>query len=211
MNDLQVFESNEFGKLGVMLIDGKPYFPATACAKVLGYSNPQDAIRTHCKGVRKMLTPSNGGNQEVNYIPEGDLYRLIMRSKLPAAERFEAWVCDEVLPAIRRTGSYGNMPDMAVLTQIIAQTVRATIMELLPYITQDNRPPIAHGCPIPRKPTTIIQSMTSQQRSELDDMILSGQYTYGEIRSYFLEEHSVRFSLATLCGYANGMKMAIGQ
>ena len=104
--NIKQFENQEFGKLDVLMIDSKPYFPATECAKILGYSNPQQAIRLHCKGVLKSSTPSNGGNQQANYIPESDLYRLIIRSKLPAAARFEAWVCDVVLPSIRQHGAY---------------------------------------------------------------------------------------------------------
>lgn len=108
MNDLKVFSSTEFGELGIMLIDGKEYFPAHQCAKILGYSNPRDAVKRHCKseGVVKCDTPTASGNQNVNYINEGNLYRLIVSSKLPAAEKFESWVFDEVLPAIRKTGSY---------------------------------------------------------------------------------------------------------
>ena len=110
-NQIQIFENKEFGKLEVLMLDGKPYFPATECARVLGYSNPHEAIRTHCKGVRKTLTPTRNQHgatvtQKINYIPEGDLYRLIIRSKLPAAVRFEAWVCDCVLPTIRKHGAY---------------------------------------------------------------------------------------------------------
>ncbi|MBO8158856.1 phage antirepressor [Thermosyntropha sp.] len=106
MNNLQVFKNTEFGELNVLIIDEKPYFPATECARILGYSNPHDAIFRHCKGLVKheVLTP--GGSQEINFIPEGDLYRLIIRSKLPAAERFERWVFDEILPTIRKHGAY---------------------------------------------------------------------------------------------------------
>lgn len=106
MNDLKVFENSEFGKIEVMEMDGKCYFPATECAKILGYARPADAVRDHCKGVAKMPTPSNGGVQETNFISEGDLYRLIVRSKLPTAEKFERWVFDDVLPAIRKHGGY---------------------------------------------------------------------------------------------------------
>jgi len=105
-SNVQVFENSEFGKLEVIEIDGKPYFPATECAKVLGYANPQKAIRDHCKGVNEMGTPTHGGVQIKKFIPEGDLYRLIIRSQLPSAERFERWVCDEVLPSIRKHGAY---------------------------------------------------------------------------------------------------------
>ncbi|MGN0667318.1 MAG: Bro-N domain-containing protein [Huintestinicola sp.] len=100
MYDLKVFKNTEFGELGVMLIEGKEYFPAIQCAAALGYKNPKDAIIRHCKGVVKHDLPTNGGSQTVNYIPEGDLYRLIVSSKLPAAEKFERWVFDEVLPSI---------------------------------------------------------------------------------------------------------------
>ena len=62
MTDLKVFKSTEFGELGVMTVNGKEYFPATQCAKVLGYAKPADAIRNHCKGVLKMETPTAGGD-----------------------------------------------------------------------------------------------------------------------------------------------------
>ena len=105
-NQIQQFHSDEFGSLDVMLIDDKPYFPATECAVILGYKNPRKAILDHCKGVTKRDSLSAGGVQERNFIPEGDLYRLIIRSKLPSAERFERWVFDEVLPTIRKYGAF---------------------------------------------------------------------------------------------------------
>lgn len=109
MNELKVFENSQFGKLNIMIIDGKEYFPATDCAKVLGYTNPRKAIIDHCRCVTKRYTPHPQNPEkimEVSFIPEGDLYRLIARSKLPAAEQFERWVFDEVLPAIRKHGGY---------------------------------------------------------------------------------------------------------
>lgn len=103
---MQVFENREFGQLGVLMINGKPYFPASGCAKILGYSNANDAIKRHCRGVVKHDLPSTSGIQSYSFIPEGDLYRLIIRSKLPAALRFEKWVFDEVLPTILKHGAY---------------------------------------------------------------------------------------------------------
>ena len=75
-----------------------------------------------------------------NFIPEGDVYRLITHSKLPSAERFERWVFDEVLPSIRRTGGYGQQLNMELVAQIITMTVQATVKELLPLIMQEKRP-----------------------------------------------------------------------
>ena len=106
MTTIQVFSSPEFGQVTTAVIDGKEYFAATECAKILGYANPQEAIRTHCKGVREILTPTKGGEQKVNFIAECDLYRLIVRSNLPEAEKFERWIFEEILPSIRKHGAY---------------------------------------------------------------------------------------------------------
>ena len=106
MNEMQIFNNSEFGELGLIIIDGKEYFPATACAKMLGYKSPQDAILQHCKGSVKHRVLTKGGEQDVKFIPEGDLYRLIVKSKLPSAEKFERWIFDEVIPTIRKHNAY---------------------------------------------------------------------------------------------------------
>lgn len=120
MNELQIFNSEEFGEIRTAEIDGKPYFVGTDVAKALGYSNPRKAILDHCKGVTKRDTPTSSGIQSMSYINEGDLYRLIMKSKLPSAEIFEAWVMDEVLPTIRKTGSYQKPMTVAEQIQLLA-------------------------------------------------------------------------------------------
>ena len=105
-NELEIFKNDEFGEVRTLVINEKPYFCASDIAKVLGYSNTRDAISRHCKGVVKADIPTNSGIQTVSFIPEGDIYRLIVKSKLPSAERFETWVMDEVLPTIRKHGAY---------------------------------------------------------------------------------------------------------
>lgn len=106
---LQQFYSEEFGKLDVLTIDGKMYFPAIACTEILGYKKSRNAIARHCRdSLKRGVIDSRGREQETNFISEGDLYRLIMRSRLPAAERFERWVFDEVLPSIRKYGAYAT-------------------------------------------------------------------------------------------------------
>lgn len=121
MNSLQIFNSEEFGEIRTIEIDGKPYFVGTDVAKALGYSNPRKAILDHCKGVTKRDTPTSSGVQSMSYINEGDLYRLIMKSKLPSAEKFESWVMDEVLPSIRKTGSYQKPMTLEEQLQIVAK------------------------------------------------------------------------------------------
>ena len=121
MNELQIFNSGEFGEIRTIEIDGKPYFVGADVAKALGYKDTVNALKQHCRGVVKHhLTDSLGRNQEASFITEGDLYRLIMKSKLPSAEKFEAWVMDEVLPTIRKTGSYQKPMTIAEQIQLLA-------------------------------------------------------------------------------------------
>ena len=106
MNQMEIFSNQEFGSIRTFEQDGKVLFCGKDIAKALGYQRTADAITAHCKGVCVLPTPSNGGIQRMKFIPEGDVYRLIVHSKLPSAERFERWVFDEVLPSIRKHGAY---------------------------------------------------------------------------------------------------------
>lgn len=99
-----------------LVIGEKPYFCASDVAKALGYSNPNKAVNDHCRAITKRSTPISGKIQEINFIPEGDVYRLIMKSKLSTAEKFESWVMDEVLPTIRKIGGYINNVDLMINT-----------------------------------------------------------------------------------------------
>jgi prophage antirepressor-like protein len=113
MNELQVFQNSEFGSLDVLMIGDKAYFPATECASILGYSKPHDAISRHCRySVKRGVPHPQSADKTIEkiFIPEGDLYRLIARSNLPEAVRFEKWVFDEVLPSIRKHGAYVTAP-----------------------------------------------------------------------------------------------------
>lgn len=97
--------------------EGKILFCASDVAKMLGYSNPHDAISKHCRSLVKCEVPHPQNTQkniELGFIPEGDVYRLIVRSKLESAERFESWLFDEVVPSIREKGYYGKI-DRSIL------------------------------------------------------------------------------------------------
>lgn len=121
MNDIQIFNNAEFGEVRTTEVDGKIYFCGKDCATALGYTNTAKALGDHCRedGVtNRYLIDSMGRKQQAKFISEGNLYRLIGHSKLPAAEKFERWVFDEVLPAIRKHGAYMT-PDVikkAILT-----------------------------------------------------------------------------------------------
>lgn len=203
MNDLKVFSNTEFGKLGVMIIDGKEYFPAIQCAKILGYVNPRDAVQKHCKseGVANCDVLTNGGSQKVKFITEGNLYRLIVSSKLPQAEKFERWVFDEVLPAIRKNGTYGNIN----LEDIIAKTATAVVSEvfkqLTPLITQkDTIPAAVPKYKKPRRATGIIVKLDPELQKTVDEMLLSEKFSYKEICN-FLAEYGVSISGTSVFRY----------
>jgi len=113
-NNLMIFDNEEFGQVRCIKINDKPYAVANDVARALGYSNTRDAITKHCRGVASYDILTNGGIQEMNVIPEGDIYRLIVKAadqnknlEIKAkAEKFEKWVFDEVLPSIRKHGAY---------------------------------------------------------------------------------------------------------
>ena len=114
MDKLQIFQNSEFGQIRTQIINDKIYFVANDIAKILGYKRPNDTIILHCRYTVKHRIPhpqSINKTLEVNLIPESDVLRLIINSKLPAAEKFENWVFDEVLPTLLRTGSYSMKSD----------------------------------------------------------------------------------------------------
>ena len=102
---IDMFNNPEFGDLRVVEEDGRTMFCAKDIACALGYSNSRKAVADHCKGVTKRYPlQTAGGTQELAFISEPDVLRLIVSSKLPQAQAYERWVFDEVLPAIHRDG-----------------------------------------------------------------------------------------------------------
>lgn len=216
----KIFQNPEFGVIEVIAIDGKEFFPATDCAKMLGYgSNPQDAVRRHCREdgcVFHAVIDSMGRTQEAKYIDEGNLYRLITHSKLPSAERFERWVFDEVLPSIRMSGGYSlsNRKNDADIATIISQAVTAAVSEtvtqimkqLIPVITEKSNETSDYETfnkrrrkPL-KRPPKVMESLPENVRREIDDMLT--QYdTYGDIQ-IFLRSCGVNVSKTTIGKYA---------
>ena len=123
MNELQIFRNDEFGSVRTMSIDGKPWFVANDVARALGYKRPADAVTAHCKGSVKHRYLTEGGEQEVKMIPEGDIYRLVVKSHLPKADEFERWIFDSVLPSIRQNGGYIMNQEQMTPEQIVANAL----------------------------------------------------------------------------------------
>lgn len=113
MNELQVFNNSEFGELRTVTIDGEPWFVGKDVATALGYNNSRDAIAKHVDAEdlnTVAIRDGIKGNPNMTIINESGLYSLILSSKLPTAKRFKRWVTAEVLPTLRKTGSYSLAP-----------------------------------------------------------------------------------------------------
>lgn len=123
MNNLQIFNSEEFGDIRTVTINNEPWFVGKDVAEALGYSEPRSAVSKKIdeadRGVAEMETPS--GKQNMTIINESGLYALIFGSKLESAKRFKHWVTSEVLPAIRKTGSYQIPMTTDQKIQLLAQ------------------------------------------------------------------------------------------
>lgn len=105
-SQLQIFNNPQFGEIRTAGTPEAPLFCASDVARALGYANPAKAVIDHCKGVTVLETPTNGGLQPMKFIKEPEVYRLIFKSNAPNAEVFNSWLAEEVLPSIRKTGSY---------------------------------------------------------------------------------------------------------
>lgn len=125
MNDITIF-NYEGADIRTVAIEGEPWFVGKDVAEVLGYVNPQKAVRDHVddedRGVNEMVTP--GGRQPVPIINESGLYSLILGSKLPTAKQFKRWVTSEVLPAIRKTGGYLHGADDLDPAELMAKALK---------------------------------------------------------------------------------------
>lgn len=183
-NEIMTFTNTEFGELEVWQDGDKFWFPATKCAEILEYSNPWDAISRHCKpdGLVKREGVSFTTNQhgvtsrqivEIKYISEGNLYRLIARSKMPGAERFESWVFDEVLPSIRKHGAY-IMPEL--LEELQRNTAKNA--ELLSQLAKEQRSRQAL-----EESNTQLQKLAGILKKKNDALIGENQQLEGETKN----------------------------
>lgn len=144
MNELQVFSNPEFGQLRTVMIDNEPWAVGKDVATALGYKNPSKAVKDHVddEDARTEILPYSQNGKTVgklNIVNESGLYSLILSSKLPSAKQFKRWVTSEVLPELRRTGSYTVQkgqtrvltPDDYIRAASIVSTCRN---ERMPYV-----------------------------------------------------------------------------
>ena len=183
MNELQAFNNLEFGEVRFLEVEGKPYAVASDVAKALGYTNPHKAIKDHCKNTQKICTnDSLGRQQEVNIVPESDIYRLIRKSKLTKAQKFEQWVMEEVLPQIRQTGGYVSNDNLFIDTYLpfADDTTKTLFKTTLETIRKQNELIVQQNHQIQQK-QTIIDNV-------IDDKSLFAIGTVGKILKPYIKD-----------------------
>lgn len=212
MNELAVFQNQEFGRLRTADIKDEVWFVGKDVARALGYTNPQKAIRDHVddedRTVNEMFTV-NG--TPITLINESGVYSLILSSKLPGAKRFKHWVTSEVLPSIRKRGGYGNGVSAEQVIEIAQHMAAAMGAELVKQLKdvlapapQPAQEEVVLVDPAPqqrRRYHSVITMLDPELQREVDEMLASSRYTYTDIVQ-FLKENGVRISTSSLCRYA---------
>lgn len=211
MNEISIFTNPEFGKIRTVTLNGEPWFVGKDVAEALGYGKGKslnNAIASHVdredKGVTEMMTP--GGQQKITIINESGLYSLILSSKLSGAKAFKRWVTAEVLPQLRRTGTYGNIN----LEEVITKTAVAVVSEMMKNLT-----PLLHSDPIgelrymemttpkpqrKRAPGTI-SKLDDEIKQTVCEMLSTDRYSYGDVQKY-LATFGVHVSQTTIWRYS---------
>ncbi|MDE5582419.1 MAG: Bro-N domain-containing protein [Ruminococcus sp.] len=136
MNEIQIFNNSEFGEIRTLTIDNEPYFVGKDVAVILGYAKPENAIANHVDKddtLKQGVIDSLGRTQQTTIINESGLYSLILSSKLPTAKKFKRWVTSEVLPTIRKTGSYTtpNAVDKTKALEVKEMNARVRMANML--------------------------------------------------------------------------------
>ena len=193
MQQVMLFENEEFGQLRMIFIDGKQYFMASDVAKALGYVRPNDAVSQHCRATVKHSIPISGKEQEVNFIPEGDVYRLIIRSKLPKAEEFEKWVFDEVLPSIRKTGGYIQETNPYSIKEIVKETIYQVVPEIIRELEDKEERN--------KRAEREMKKLETATKKKIERLLYSERYSYYEI-SKLLKQEGIDTSAEAICFYA---------
>lgn len=207
MNEMQIFENENFGSIRTIEEDGKVLFCGNDVAKALGYSNPRDAISRHCRGVVKRDTPTDSGKQEMSFIPESDLYRLSFSSKLPTAEAFTDWVVEEVLPSIRKNGGYLAGQDelspaeLMARALVVAQKTLADREERIARLTAQNKemvPKALFADAVTASPTSILVGDLAKLLKQ-NGVDIGQQRLFNKLREdgYLMKQRGVSWNMPT--------------
>lgn len=177
MNDLTVFHNDKLGSVRAMNQDGEAWFVGKDVAVSLGYTNPQKALRDHVDSEDKTVNGSftvNGTSPIL--INESGLYSLVFSSKLPSAQAFKRWITHDVIPAIRKTGTYSVKPTITVdqdsLRIIIGATVAEMLKQIMPLI--QHQPPMIEPKPQRERKPVLLKDFETIMRKVMQEQRVSG-------------------------------------
>jgi len=205
--EIQIFKSVEFGSVRTLEIDGVIHFVAKDITQALGYSNARDAISKHVdnedKGVA--ICDTLGGKQEMTVITESGLYSLILSSKLPNAKKFKRWVTAEILPSIRKTGSYGEIN----LEEIITRTATAVAAEIAKqFITASQQETKSSAEPVKKiakvykySTPSKISTLPPEIKEQVDEMLRSGNYSCQGVANFIINSTGMYISQMSVNRY----------
>ena len=202
MNELKVFQNEEFGAVRTMKINGEPYFVGKDVADILGYSNTRDALSKHVDNEDKNTVAIHDGiqgNPNQVVINESGLYSLILSSKLPTAKRFKRWVTSEVLPSIRKHGVYAvdevlKDPDILITALQALKAERAANKSLQEQVAVKTQQ-IAE-----LQPKASYYDLVLSCRDALPISIIAKDYGWSAKKmNKFLHEQGVQYVVCEIC------------
>ena len=202
MQQVILFENEEFGQIRSIEIDGLPYFVGKDVAEILGYSNPRDALATHVDlEDKKVIQRSENTTLEIpnrglTIINESGLYSLILSSKLPTVKAFKRWVTSEVLPSIRKTGNYIQKAEPYNIKEI----VKETICQIVPEIIRELEDKEERTKRVERK----MKKLETATKKKIERLLYSERYSYYEI-SKLLKQEGIDTSAEAICFYAQNI------
>lgn len=211
MNEtIQIFRNEQFGSIRTITINGEPWLVGKDVAEILGYSNPSKAVMIHVDKedqIIQMLPNSQNGNSVGKHIiiNESGLYSLIFSSKLQKAKQFKRWVTSEVLPSIRKTGSYGEIDISRIIAETATTVVAEVVKQLIPVIRQTVSNQHHDVCVIKEAKPTIkkaykyttpskISTLPPEFKKRVDEMIISGEYSCQQIANFIMNNCDIKIS-----------------
>lgn len=217
---VSIFKNEEFGEVRTVMIDGEPWFVGKDVAVALGYTNPSKAMTDHVDEDDKLNNESLSslGQRGGWLINEGGLYSLVMSSKLPTARKFKRWVTSEVIPSIRKTGTYGlSAIDTATLRVLHATDpmekalaladFRDAIAAPLQAVIEEQKPKVTFYDVVMQSddvvPITVIAKDYGLSARKLNSMLKEWGVQYKQGQQWFL------YAKYAGCGYMHSVTTAV--
>ena len=206
MNELQIFESEEFGRVRTVVIDNEPYLVGRDVADALGYAKPENAIANHVDDEDKTTTliQGTGSNYKSNAvcINESGLFSLILGSKLPTAKKFKHWVTAEVLPSIRKTGKYAIPQDSYMIADPVERAKKwieeETVRKQQAVQLEEQRPKVLFADSVSVSQTTVlIGELAKIIKQNGVDIGQNRLFTWMRERKYLISRKGTDYNMPT--------------